>query len=240
MNLVLFEPFEINHPLPLADPRSQHLLNTLRRAPGDPFEVGIVNGPKGTAAIARQDPSGLHLDYHWNVSAPTRPTTRLIVALPRPQTARDILRDATTLGVATIDFVATARADPNYAASKLWSSGEWRRHVITGAAQACDTAIPDVTWSHTLDSALSASPATATRLAFDLYETEGRLNRESLLPPTNALVVVIGPERGWDHVDREILRRHGCRLLQLGPRVLRTETAVVAALTLTGALKPSA
>ena len=60
----------------------------------------------------------------------------LVVGLPRPQTARDVLRDATTLGVAALHFVLTEKGDPSYAQSTLWSSGEWRRHVGLGLEQA--------------------------------------------------------------------------------------------------------
>jgi RsmE family RNA methyltransferase len=45
-------------------------------------------------------------------------------------------------------------------------------------------------------------------------------------------VLALGPERGWGPADRAALRAHGFTLVHLGPRVLRSETAVVAALTL--------
>ena len=154
MNLVLFEPAELAAPLPLSDPRAQHILKVLRRAPGDTFVAGLVDGPLGAATLRSVDATSVSLDFAPTHQPPPLPPVALLVGLPRPQTARDLLRDATTLGVACIHFIATERADPNYATSSLWTSGEWRRHLLAGAAQACDTHLPAVTWTHSLESIL--------------------------------------------------------------------------------------
>ncbi|MCU0794192.1 MAG: 16S rRNA (uracil(1498)-N(3))-methyltransferase, partial [Opitutaceae bacterium] len=116
MNLVLFEPGELDAPLPAADPRAQHILKVLRRAPGDTFVAGVVDGPLGDATLRAIDPvtGALHLSFAVTQSPPPLPPVTLVVGLPRPQTARDLLRDATTLGVSCIHFVRTERSDPNY------------------------------------------------------------------------------------------------------------------------------
>ena len=241
MNLVLFEPGELAAPLPASDPRAQHILRVLRRAPGDTFVAGLVDGPLGTATLLAAGAEALTLAFVPTEEPPPLPPVKLVVGLPRPQTARDLLRDATTLGVSCIHFVATERADPNYAASTLWTSGEWRRHLLAGAAQACDTRLPAVTWAHTLASALatlpSEAPAKQGRLALDNYEATTSLasaivNLKSEIVNDPERVLAFGPERGWGPADREALRAAGFILCSLGPRVLRLETAVVAALSL--------
>ncbi|MEI6862565.1 MAG: RsmE family RNA methyltransferase, partial [Verrucomicrobiota bacterium] len=102
-----------------------------------------------------------------------------------PQTARDLLRDATTLGVAALHFVLTEKSDPNYAASTLWTTGEWRRHLLAGAAQAFDTHLPQVTWGLPLADALALLPSAialpaAKRITLDNYEAISPL--AALLP----------------------------------------------------------
>jgi RsmE family RNA methyltransferase len=231
MNLVLFEPGELDAPLPLADPRAQHILKVLRRAPGDTFVAGLVNGPLGEATLRSASADALALAFAPAREPPPLPPVTLLVGLPRPQTARDLLRDATTLGVACIHFITTERADPNYAASSLWTTGEWRRHLLAGAAQACDTRIPEVTWTHALATALAPLPASAIRLALDNYESTIPLSA-ALPPPNTPLVLALGPERGWGPADRIALRTARFTLCSLGDRVLRLETAVIAALTL--------
>ena len=228
MNLVLLETTELDAPLPRTDPRALHILNVLRRIEGDTFDVGLVNGQLGKATLAAVSTTTITLNISWGSPPIALPSTTLIIGLPRPQTARDILRDATTLGATCIHFVATERTDPNYAASTLWTTGEWRRHCLTGAAQALDTRIPDVTWTHTLSSAITAVPTSASRFALDNYEATTAL-REKIPHET---VLAFGPERGWGPTDREALRTNGFTLTHLGQRVLRVETAVVSALAI--------
>ncbi len=240
MNLVLFEPAELTAPLPRTDPRAAHILDVLRRSEGDIFDAGAVNGPRGKATLASLTADALTLAFTWDAPLSALPPTTLLIGLPRPQTARDILRDATTLGATCIHFIATERADPNYATSTLWTSGEWRRHCLNGAAQAFDTRIPEVTWTHTLASALASLPASATCIALDNYESPASLRvchliRDKPSDSTGGLVLAFGPERGFGPADREALRSSGFALNHLGTRVLRVETAVVAALAITRA-----
>ncbi len=234
MNLVLFEPDELAGPLPRTDARAKHIVDVLRRRPGETFDTGLVNGPLGKATVVNLSAGELTLAFAWNPPLPPLPTTTLLIGLPRPQTARDVLRDATTLGATQIHFVGTERSDPNYAASALWSSGEWRRHCLAGAAQAFDTRIPEVTWSGTLPAALAALTPGGRRLAPDNYEATAALQT---CRPTDdtSLVLALGPERGWGAADRGQLRAAGFTLVHLGTRVLRLETAVVAALAVTRA-----
>jgi RsmE family RNA methyltransferase len=234
MNLVLFEPAETTQPLPRTDPRAEHLLRVLRRQPGDTFDAGLVNGPRGKGTLVASGDAALTLSFAWGEVPPPLAPITLLVGLPRPQTARDILRDATSLGVAAMHFVATERSEPSYARSKLWTSGEWRRHLITGAEQAFDTRLPEVSWGRTLLEIVGALPAGNARLALDHYEAQEVLTKCHLIDDTSgapppAVVLAFGPERGWTAADRAVLRGAGFMLAHLGPRVLRTETAVTAA-----------
>ncbi len=237
VNLILFDPSEISAPLPLADPRAQHILKVLRRTVGDTLDCGLVNGPRGKATLAAVAATTLSLTFAWDATTPPAPAPiTLILGLPRPQTARDILRDATTLGVAALHFVVTEKGDPNYASSSLWSSGEWRRHLIIGAEQAFDTHLPVVTHGRPLPEVLAALDAAhdsspATRLVLDNYESPAALSTCNLLGYT-PVVIALGPERGWSATERDLFRTHAFTFAHLGPRVLRAETAALAAVTL--------
>ena len=232
MNLILFEPTDIAAPLPRRDPRAMHILDVLRRRAGDTFDAGLVNGPHGKATLAALDAHALTLTFAWGAPPPPPDPITLIVGLPRPQTARAILREATALGVAALHFVATEKSEPSYAQSTLWSTGEWRRHLLDGAQQAFDTRLPAITYGRPLTDVLAAIPtATTTRLALDNYESSTPLS-ESNLMGYFPVALALGSERGWSARDRDTLRDHGFALAHLGTRVLRTETACIAALTL--------
>lgn len=231
MNLVLFTAAEIAVPLPRTDRRAVHLLDVLRRKVGERFDAGLIDGPRGKGTLVAVDERTLTLTFTWEATAaPPEPIT-LLVGLPRPQTARDILRDATTLGVAALHFVATEKGERSYAQSTLWSSDEWRRHLVTGAEQAFDPRLPRVAHGQTLAATIAALPATSTRLALDNYEAARALG-ESEFTRDQPTILAIGGERGWSATERDLLRAAGFSLVHLGSRVLRTETAVVAALAI--------
>lgn len=231
MNLILFEPDEIARPLGRSDPRARHIVDVLRRRTGDTFDAGMVNGPRGKGTIAAITSDALELAFAWGTAPPRPPPLRLIVGLPRPQTARDILRDATSLGVTEMDFVRTEKTEPGYADSTVWSSGEWRRRLLAGAEQAFDTWIPQVKHGHTLLETLATLPAGTTRLTLDNYESAEPLGGSSI-DAAAPVVVAAGAERGWSARERAALREHDFRFVHLGSRVLRTETAIVAALAI--------
>lgn len=241
MNIVLFKDSEVLQPLPRRDPRAEHILRVLRRTVGDDFDAGLINGPRGKAAVQAITPTHLALSFTWAEPPPPPPPTGLAVGFPRPQTARDILRDATTLGATELSFVRTHRCDPNYAKSSLWLSGEWQRHLITGAAQAFDTFIPRTRWDQNLQSTLNEwRPAGQELIALDVYGEHPHLATWTVPDPARGCALFIGPERGWDAVDRAELEAAGAKWFSLGPRVLRTETAVVAGLSLINAARARA
>jgi RsmE family RNA methyltransferase len=132
--------------------------------------------------------------------------------------------------------VLTEKTERNYAQSSLWTTGEWRRHLVAGAEQAFSTHIPEITRGHTLAETLAALPPDARRLALDNYEAAAHLGTVRLAPAA-PIALALGPERGWSAGDRALLRSHDFALVHLGPRVLRCETAVVAALTLVRAAR---
>jgi 16S rRNA (uracil1498-N3)-methyltransferase len=236
VNLLLFRLDECDRPLPHADPRAVHLRQVLHRDVGGEFDAGLINGPRGRGRIEAVRDDGLHLAFRWEHTAPAADAVTLLLGLPRPQTARDILRDATTLGVAALHFVATEKSDPGYAQSSLWHDGEWERHLHAGAAQAFSTLVPAVSAGRTLAEILAGLPGGESRLALDNYEATAAL-ASAPLAAGQPLVLALGPERGWGPRDRAALRTAGFRLVHLGSRVLRLETAVTAALVLAKAAR---
>ena len=230
MNLILFTAAEIARPLPCDDRRAVHLLRVLRRREGDAFDAGLINGPRGKGTVIAISPEALTLSFVWGAEPPPLDPLILIVGLPRPQTARDILRDATSLGVAAIHFVVTEKGERSYAGSTLWTSDEWRRHLIAGAEQAFDTRLPEITHGRRLIEATAALPRDATRLALDNYDASGPLSAQPL--SAGAIALAFGPERGWSNAERTALRGAGFSFVHLGARVLRLETAVTAAVAL--------
>ncbi len=232
MNIILFSPREVELPLPGKDSRSRHIREVLRLRPGDVFDAGLVNGPRGRATVETIDADGaLRLRFAWGDPPEPLAPIRLVVGLPRPQTARDILREGAALGVSAMDFVRTERGEPSYAHSSLWAADEWQSQILAGTAQAFCTRLPTVRHGETLTATLAALPTGGTRLALDNYEGARPLGAVDL-PGGGETTLALGAERGWTAAERALLRAQGFALVHLGTRVLRTETACIAAVSL--------
>jgi 16S rRNA (uracil1498-N3)-methyltransferase len=232
VNIILFSPVEVELPLPGNDPRARHILEVLRRRPGDTFDAGLIDGPRGKGRLLSVEPDRtLRLDFTWGEAPPALPPIRLIVGLPRPQTARDILREGASLGVARMEFVRTERGEPSYARSTLWTSPEWRALLIAGAGQAFSTRLPEIVHGHSLVESLASRPTGELRLALDNYEAATPLGAITI-PSGAGVTLALGAERGWTATERALLRDNGFAFVHLGDRVLRTETACIAAISL--------
>ncbi len=230
MNIVLFEREEVGKPLARSDDRAKHILEVLRRREGDDFDAGAIDGLRGKARVMSIGPESIELAFDLRHEEPPLHPIDLIVGLSRPQTNRKILQEATSLGVRSLSFVTTERGEPSYATSKLWTSGEWRRHVVSGVVQAFTTRMPTVSYGISLDAALEACCRAKIKIALDNYEADIALGDVGL--SENPIALALGSERGWTANERNTLRDCEYMLAHLGSRPLRTETAVVAGIAL--------
>lgn len=230
MNIVLFEKNETGTRFERNDIRINHVTEILGRKEGDSFDAGIVNGKSGKAILSRVREKSVELQFELDREEPPLPPVDVIVGLSRPQTSRKILQEATTVGARSLTFVSTERGEPSYANSKLWKTGEWRRHVVAGAAQAFSTRIPSVVFGISFEEAITQLDCGGERIALDNYEAKHHL--ADIPFSQSSVVVAIGSERGWTSSERKALRAGEFELAHIGDRPLRTETAVVAGLTL--------
>lgn len=230
MNLILFTEEETKASLPLSDPRAIHLLQTLRRREGETFDAGIIDGDRIKGTIRKITAESLEMVFEPVASPPPLHPIVLLVGLPRPQTARKILQEATSLGVGEIHFAATEKGEPAYGESKLWSTGEYRRHLIAGAEQAFTTRIPRVKRHDTLAAALDEVLPGCEGIALDNYEATAPLRDHQ--PGKSRCLLAVGSERGWSASERDLFRARNVPLLHLGSNVLRTETACLCSLAI--------
>lgn len=232
MNLILVDSAELRQQWLADDPRAEHVRKVLRMGCGERFYVGQVNGPRGMASILEDTDRGMVLDIEWEAAMPPVAPIQLLVGLPRPQTARRVLFESAVFGVQALHFFQSERGEPSYASSSLWRSGEWQRHLRQGAEQAFATSIPEVMHHPSLKKALESHsvPEGWAIIALDVYEATASLAQA--LGQSPGVVLALGSERGWSPKEREFLREHGVTLASLGERVLKTETACVAAMAI--------
>ncbi len=154
----------------------------------------------------------------------------MIIGLPRPPSARRILKDLTTQGADTLHFVATDKGEKSYLKSRLWTEGEYERLLQEGAEQAFCTRLPEVVIHESLTTCIEQLGDATDRLALDNYEAAMPLG--TFQASQERCVLAIGSERGWSAAERNLLRKNSFELVNLGDRVLKTETACIAGLTL--------
>ena len=238
MNLVLFQEQELALPLHSQDRRAIHILKVLSCREGDSFDAGIVNGLQGKGKIRSVRRGGIQWDFFPVSDPPPLHPVTLLVGLPRPQSARRILREATSLGVRCILFAFTDKGERSYGGSRLWKNGEYTKYLVEGAELAFTTRIPDLGPPRDLREVIDSLPAHTDgmlKAALDNYEAELPL-RDLLGNPdgktTRSAVIAVGAERGWSDRERRVLRDSGFILAGIGQRVLRTETASLAGLVL--------
>ncbi len=230
MNRILFKQQHPSYILDPRDPRFEHVRGVLRMGVGDKFDVGVVNGAAGKAEIVSLDKKEMGIRVDWGARPELPPPVSLIIGMCRPPAARRILLTVPTLGVRELFFPETDRSDPAYAKASLWRDGEWESRLIEGAEQAFDTYVPSVRAGESLEEILRL-PEECVKLALDVYEGSIRLT-EVELTSGKAVILAIGPERGWSRKDRDLLREAGFQLVSLNERVLKVETAVTVGLTL--------
>jgi 16S rRNA (uracil1498-N3)-methyltransferase len=141
-----------------------------------------------------------------------------------------ILQKATELGVARIVPLVTERTEVRLDEERTGRRMAHWHSVIAGACeQSGRNRLPELDTPQRLDRWLGAldPDAPVARLAL-LPEGELGLRELGALP--HGALLVVGPEGGLADNDTAMLQHAGFRGLRLGPRVLRTETAGVAAL----------
>jgi 16S rRNA (uracil1498-N3)-methyltransferase len=136
-----------------------------------------------------------------------------------------VLEKATELGAARIAPVITRRC----VADKL--NPERARAITIEAAEQCArTALPELAGPVKLDGLLGAWPE--ERALFFADEQGGEPAAAAFAVHSGPAALLIGPEGGFDEAERTAIRAHpSARPISLGPRILRGETAAIAALS---------
>ena len=150
----------------------------------------------------------------------------LVPALLKKDRFDLVLEKATELGVAAIHPVVTRRC----VADKL--NDARAQTIVTEAAEQCArTALPQVAAPEKLDTLLAGWPD--DRALFFADETGGDPAAGAFASAAGPAALLVGPEGGFDDAERAAIRAHPqARAIALGPRILRGETAAIAATAL--------
>ena len=234
----------------------RYLTRVLRLAPGDRVMLFDGRGAEADAELARIGPRDAELRLiarRAAASSKRGPALILLQALARGEKMDFVMQKATELGADRIIPVATARAVPHLEAQRSESRHARWEKIAREAARQCGRAdVPAIDPVADFVQAVSDLPEGALKLLF--YEAaraqslKAALNAalkaaleaalEAALPaalPSSApaaVAIAIGPEGGFTDEEAAAAEAAGFVAVGLGPRILRTETAALAALAI--------
>jgi 16S rRNA (uracil1498-N3)-methyltransferase len=202
----------------------EHLFQHLEIQKGDTLKVGILNGSRYLIEVVDVQENAVVVKPIREEKVAEKLPVTLIVALPRPKVLRRLIMDSVTLGVEKIILIHSYRVDKSYWQTPFLQQLDHYIHL--GLEQAGDTIPPkielykrfkpfveDVLPSLILENkpAFVAHPYAEEKMPFALNQ------------PCS---IVIGPEGGFIPYEVDLLIKNGCQVMNLGNRIIRTETVI--------------
>ena|SRR5690606_978631 len=225
-------PLAIGARVALPEAAAAHLLRVLRLGPGDACVLFNGDGHDYDCRVTAAGKRGGEVEVVAARAVDRESALRIVLlqGVARGDRMDWILQKATELGVAAFVPVTSERSEVRLDAARAGKRlAHWRGVVASACGQSGRAVVPPVAAPAPLAEAAAALPAGARRLTLDPGAAAGV---RDLAPPVGRCVVVgIGPEGGWSPRDRDVLEAAGFEGLRLGPRILRTETAGMAAIS---------
>ncbi len=224
----------------------KHIKSVLRGAVGDKLEVCDQAGTDYTAAIKGLEKDSVIAEIISSKPNTTEPPVNITLyqGLPKGDKMEYIIQKCIELGVYRIVPVMTERAVVRFSNDKdaAAKASRWQK-IAAEAAKQCDRGIiPKVETPISYKAALKLAERSDLKLIPYEEETEGSLrgsldffsrrfeDRSNIVKPEIALI--IGPEGGFAPEEIENALKAGFNSITLGPRILRTETAGVAVISI--------
>lgn len=219
---------------------ANHITRVLRLRSGDRLTVFDGSGGEFGARIEefRKNSVVVTVEDHRPLDRESPLPLTLAQGISRGERMDWIIQKATELGTSRIVPLFTKRSmvrlDEKQADRKLQ---HWRAIAIAACEQCGRNKLPELAAPVDFCDVLPADDSGATRL---LLSPTGDLRIEDLQGmgqdvrqrASKGITVLIGPEGGLADVEQEAALAAGFKAVRLGPRVLRTETAAIAALTI--------
>jgi 16S rRNA (uracil1498-N3)-methyltransferase len=219
----------------LVGPQAEHLSRVLRAQPGMQADV-VAGGHVFHAEVAAVAPNEVRFNLISELDAdPALPIT-LVTSVFKFDHMEWGIEKATELGVAAIAPVIARRTEKHLAQAADKRVERWRRIAHEAAKQSRRSDVPLIHDPVPLSQRVRAA-SEATRIVLAEQERSTTLRaivQEAVDAAQNqmpTLELAFGPEGGWAPEEEALFDANGWRAASLGPRILRAETAAIAALS---------
>lgn len=224
-------PLAIGATVTLPEAASAHLVRVLRLGVGDACVLFNGDGCDYDARLASLAKKGAEAEVFGRREIDRESPLRITLGqgIARGEKMDLVLQKATELGVAAVAPLIAERTEVKLDAERAGKRmTHWQGVLAAACEQSGRARLPALSEPHALATWASGLPDRSTRLALD---PEGECTLSSLALPADAdVILAVGPEGGLSARDLAALRAAGFRGLRLGPRILRTETAGLAAI----------
>lgn len=244
MNLVLLDPAELvveadgSRRVVLRDHRAAHLRTVLGVTVGASVRVGLREGPMGTAEVIALEGDEVSLALGELSTWPTPSRLDLVLCLPRPKVLARLLSPIAQLGARRLFLSGAWRVERFYFDATILDPAEHLPLLLEGLSQAKDTLLPIVSVHRSFAWLVRTELGPPSDDVLRLYADpgEGRTIRGALAAwparRTGRVLLVIGPEGGLTDRERRELEAASFVRVGLGERVLRSDVATIALLSL--------
>lgn len=210
---------------------ARHMLQVLRLAPGDEVVVFDGAGREFRARIERIARDGADLRLMSELDPAPEPAVRLTLAQAalKGEKMDDVVRDATMMGVRTVEPLVTGNTVAHLKPGR--APERWRRIAIASAKQCRRAVVPAIGSGTMFPDWLPADPA-----ALRVILVEPSASVEGHPPSTLAgnrpesASLLVGPEGGWTTDEIESAVAAGCIPVTLGRRTLRADAVPIVAI----------
>ena len=229
-------------PLPLAagaqvtlPPQAARHVQVLRLQPGGVITLFNGEGGEWTASVTRMGRSDVDVEIgtHTAVEREAARAVHLVVGMPANERMDWLVEKATELGAASIQPVTTARSVVKLAGERAAKrQAHWQAIAVAACEQCGRNRVPPVHAPLALADWLRRAPAAGQRLLLSLRDGSQPLRQAA--GGASTIWVLHGPECGLTAQEEDAAIAAGFAPASLGARVLRAETASVAALAMLG------
>jgi len=209
---------------------TNHVSRVLRLKQGTNIRLFDGEGREFHATLGRVERNCVEATIEAAISETSESPLRITLAqgISRGERMDLVVQKSVELGVDTIVPLLTERTNVQLKRDRQQKKlGHWRGITISACEQCGRNQLPALEPITTFDQLLE-TPFSGTRL---LLDPKAEVGLNDIKPEGSAIQLLIGPEGGLSSSEIERARAHGFLGVRMGPRVLRTETAAIAALT---------
>ncbi|MEO5956799.1 MAG: 16S rRNA (uracil(1498)-N(3))-methyltransferase [Nitrospiraceae bacterium] len=219
----------------ISGPLLHHLRDSLRLQPGEPLFLTDDHGTRYRTEVTHVTPQAIEIRIVEAMPAPARtaPSVILAQALLKGEKMDWVIQKATELGVECIVPVHTKHGVVKIKPDRVeHQRSRWQKIALEAAQQSERRTVPTIAEPTDL-ARLFASYSSAASRGILSERTGGASLAAMPFPsdPDQSIILLVGPEGGWDREELLLAQERGYQSLTLGTRILRAETAAIAAIS---------